>query len=122
LLAPFIVKETIMSHSDQIHNHQKALYLEILRKAQKESDHRLVQIIVEKLGRTCRSFPRETNDGCKVFSFPEPHAPGAAVESDAPDWKSTRVWRILFLMFASFGFFTTWFLFFCEQFLPIKKW
>lgn len=111
-----------MPQSDHTHKHQTDLYLEILKKAQKESDHKLVQIIVEKLGHATRSLPRRTMDGCQVFTFPELHAPGAAAKSDALDWKSTRVWRDMCLILVSFGFFTTWFLFFCEQFLPIKKW
>jgi hypothetical protein len=105
-----------------MHKDQTDLYLEILKKAQKESDHKLVQIIVEKLGRTCRSFPRRTIDGCQIFSFPDLNAPCATAESDTLHWKSTRFWRILFLMMVTYGFFTTWFLFFCQHFLPLKMW
>ncbi len=107
-----------MTQSNQ--NHQN-LYLEILKKAQKESDHHLVQLIIDKLG-SQRPLPRRTIDGCQVYSLPQKITPRTALESEAIDWKNSRVWRDLFMVMSSFGFIMTWFLFFFQKFLPIKSW
>ena len=110
-----------MSPSKHTHKQRLDLYLDILKRAQKESDHALVQLIAKKIYKTMHP-PTQTNDGCQVFSFPDLRTSAIVAESDAIDWRNGRVWRILFSIMVSFGFFTSWFLLFCQHFLPLKKW
>ena len=88
------------------------LYLELLKRAEKEADKALVQIIAKKL--QFHDAPaRITEDGCQVFAFPAvPAALGP--ENDARFWKSGQFWQDLlqFMAFLSVGI--GWFIFSCH--------
>ena len=106
-----------MSSSYHRSEKERDLYLEILKKAQMESDQALVRIIRQKM-RGVLGHSSRTADGCEIFAFPTSIAKVAHAEFDSTDWKNPRLWRNIFLMLASFGFATSWFIFFCLHFLP----
>ena len=89
------------------------LYLELLKKAEKEADRALVQIIVKKLHLT-ESHPKVTEDGCQVFAFPGVPVAAAGTDAEHLFWKSNQFWQDLlqFMAFLSVGI--GWFIFSCR--------
>jgi hypothetical protein len=94
-------------------NENRDLYLELLKKAEKEADRALVQMIRAKL-QAAPPLTETTGDGCQILAFP-----GASVAAPGPApehlfWKSSAFWHVLvqFIAFLSFGI--GWFIFFCS--------
>ncbi len=89
------------------------LYLELLKKAEKEADRALVQIIVKKLHLT-DTQPEITKDGCQVFAFPGIPVSATGPDADPSFWKSGQFWQDLlqFMAFLSVGI--GWFIFSCR--------
>jgi hypothetical protein len=86
------------------------LYLELLKKAEKEADKALAQIIMRKLYLE-DAPPEVTKDGCQVFAFPGIPAAAACPTADHLFWKSDQFWQDLlqFMAFLSAGI--GWFIF-----------
>ena len=98
-----------MSPSKQMNDDHRDLYLEILKKAEKEADRALAQMIAKRLKATLPD-PRATRDGCQVFSFPMMVAPCSA-DGDL-FWKNGQFWQDLvqFMVLLAAG--SSWFIFF----------
>jgi hypothetical protein len=89
------------------------LYLELLKKAEKEADRTLVQIILKKIQGPAPQ-PEMTQDGCMVFAFPALPAAACGPEADALFWKKRQFWQDLlqFMAFLTVGI--SFFIFFCS--------
>ena len=101
-----------MSQSKQINYNHRDLYLEILKKAEKEADRALVQMIARKLKATLPD-PQATRDGCQVFSFPVIAATPCNANADGDIfWKNSQFWQDLvqFMVLLVAG--SSWFIFF----------
>lgn len=103
----------IMPSSNCPCEEHRDLYLELLKKAEKEADKALVQIILKKLHLT-DAPPKVTKDGCQVFAFPGVPAGAASSRGDNLFWKSDQFWQDLlqFMAFLSVGI--GWFIFSCR--------
>ena len=103
-----------MAHTRQIYDDHRDLYLEILKKAEKEADRALIQMITKKL-QNALPHPKATQDGCKVFSFPV--FTGRTINSETTEecfWKNGQFWQDLvqFMGFLAAG--TSWLILFCR--------
>ncbi len=89
------------------------LYLELLKKAEKEADRTLVQIILKKI-QLAAPQPEVTHDGCRIFPFPA--SPVASVGPDADDlfWKNGQFWQDFLQFMAFFSVGLGWFIFSCS--------
>lgn len=89
------------------------IYLEILKKAEKEADKALVKLIIERL-RESDSAPSVTKDGCQIFAFPAAPFSSCGAISDQLFWKSSQFWQDLIQFMAILGVGISWFIFFCN--------
>ena len=102
-----------MSSSKVPFNEHRDLYLEILKKAEKEADRALMKIIADRLKEN-RPEPCLTKDGCQVFAFPETGLPPNAPDQDHLFWKSGQFWQDLVQFMALLSAGVSWFILFCN--------
>ena len=101
-----------MNPPKQINDDHRDLYLEILKKAEREADRALVQLIAKKLKATLPG-PEATGDGCQVFSFPIMAAtPGNTSVNHDLFWKNGQFWQDLVQFMAILATGSSWFIFF----------
>lgn len=89
------------------------LYLEILKKAEKEADKALIQLIANRLKENAPR-PAVTKDGCQVFSFPTTPTTSCGADPDALFWKNSQFWQDLVQFIALLSVGISWFIFFCN--------
>jgi hypothetical protein len=102
-----------MSSIKSPYSEHRDIYLEILKKAEKEADKALIKLIVERL-KESDGTPAITKDGCQIFAFPAtPFNPGGTIP-DELFWKSRQFWQDLVQFMAILGVGIGWFIFFCS--------
>lgn len=97
------------------YSEHRDIYLEILKKAEKEADKALVKLIVERL-KESDSTPSVTKDGCQIFAFPAAPFSPCGTLPDKLFWKSSQFWQDLVQFMAILGVSISWFIFFCSLF------
>lgn len=102
-----------MSLSKDSYQVHRDLYLEILKKAEKEADKALVQLIAEKMKKTTPQ-PSVTKDGCQVFEFPSAVQMTAEQESECLFYKDGQFWQDLSQFMAVLTVCLGFFIFFCN--------
>ena len=102
-----------MSSIKNPYSEHRDIYLEILKKAEKEADKALVRLILERL-KASDSTPSVTKDGCQIFAFPATPFSPSGTTSDKLFWKSSQFWQDLVQFMAILGVGISWFIFFCR--------
>jgi len=101
-----------MDHLTQNYDANRDLYLEILKKAEKEADQALIQMIARKLKNSLQ-HPDSTQDGCRIFAFPAFRSPTAGAEnSESLFWKDGQFWQSIVQLIAFLGLAVCYFYFF----------
>lgn len=102
-----------MSSITNPYSEHRDIYLEILKKAEKEADKALVKLMVERL-KACDPAASVTKDGCQIFSFPVTPFPPGGTDPDKLFWKNSQFWQDLIQFMAVLGVGISWFIFFCS--------
>lgn len=102
-----------MSSNKCPYSEHRDLYLELLKKAEKEADKALIQLIAKRLKET-HPKPSVTKDGCQVFAFPAAPNTSCGADPDHLFWKSSQFWQDLVQFMAVLGVGIGWFIFFCD--------
>ena len=95
------------------YSEHRDIYLEILKKAEKEADRALIKIIAKRL-KESEPAPSVTEDGCQIYAFPAPPFAPGTITSDELFWKSSQFWQDLIQFMAVLGVGISWFIFFCS--------
>ncbi len=102
-----------MSLRKDTYHVNRDLYLEILKKAEKEADKALVQLIAEKMKKVTPQ-PSLTQDGCKIFEFPATVQLASESDSDGLFYKDGQFWQDLSQFMAVLTVGLSFFVFFCN--------
>lgn len=102
-----------MSSIKYPYSEHRDMYLEILKKAEKEADTALIKIIADRL-KEYDPKPSVTKDGCRVFSFPAAATLSCGTDPNQLFWKNSQFWQDLVQFLAFLSVSISWFVFFCN--------
>jgi hypothetical protein len=97
------------------------IYLEMLKKAEKETDAALVAILRERI-KSIRPQPVTTHEGCRLYQFPRCGESGDVALSQSYFRQEDRFWQDLAQFIVILSVFIAWFVFFCHLLAVAPRW
>lgn len=89
------------------------IYLEMLKKAEKETDAALVAMLRDRI-RSMKPQPVVTDDGCRLYQFPRCGESADIALNRSFLHRQDRLWQDLAQFIVILSVFIAWFLFFCH--------